>query len=363
MKTINIIILDKKLVKLLAFFYGVVSLINYGIAFLFTPKSLICYTATNLPITIIDYLIVMIFMILVAKSIKKSIHKVNESWFYIGVKHFLLSLLLVVIITFIVSIYVILIQKISNEVFNLEILNEIINKTFELNFMVYFAMIFCVYSYYYFKMGKLKEKEKEVLQVQLVHTKLSMLTSNLQPHFLFNSLNNIVSLIDLNKEEAKKMIVELSSLLRDVLKKQNSVMVGIGEELMILEKYIQTLRLGGKENILFEKTIQNELKECKIPYLLLQPIVENAVKHGRTGAHKKLHLKLSIFKKLNEIIITIENNGKPLKNDFINLKKNIGIGNTIERLKTIYKDNFEFDIRNLANEEGVEVKIIIPYEI
>ena len=356
-------VLDSRLVLILAVFYGIASFINYLVTIYFSKNSIYIYTLNNLPIFIIDYIVVLVFISFVSNSTKQSINKRNHSWIKIGLKHLFLSFIFNTVIVLTITIYEILIKKVPLKYFSIKSQLESVLAILDINFMVYFAMMFCVYFYHYFKLNEEGEKEKNKLRGQLINTRLNLLTSNLQPHFLFNSLNSIVSLIDLDKNKAKDTIVDLGSLLRDFLNKQDSIKITLNEELDILEKYIRIIKVRFDDNFSFKKSITARATVCKVPYLLFQPIVENAVKHGYSANHKKIDIELNVLKEKENLIIKIKNNGKPLENNFLSLKKNIGIENTIERLKTIYKDNFEFDIRNLTNEKGVEVKIIIPYEI
>ncbi len=202
--------------------------------------------------------------------------------------------------------------------------------------------------------------KNQELEKQLVDFQLSTLKMQLQPHFLFNAFHSVSSLVRKGKnEKAIDTIALISDLLRTTLNQGNKEFVSVEEEIEIIQKYlsIEEIRFGDKLEV--EYYIEDELMKNKIPYLILQPIVENIFKHAfknrLTGniqvSCKKINLGLEI---------KIKDNGQGLKDGFMQ-KHHLGLGlsNVKTRLNTIYGEKSSFDISNRQS-EGTVVTLIIP---
>jgi LytS/YehU family sensor histidine kinase len=133
------------------------------------------------------------------------------------------------------------------------------------------------------------------------------LRNQLQPHFLFNSLNSISALVGSRPETARSMIYKLSEFLRGTLKKEETTMVTLDEELKQVHLYldIETIRFGHRLSIQINSG--DELKNMQIPSLILQPIVENAIKYGLYDTTNDITITINIFKENNSLLIQIEN--------------------------------------------------------
>lgn len=230
------------------------------------------------------------------------------------------------------------------------------------NFFVYMAVMSIVYAYYYLKIQKAEALKREQLKTQLLDAKLNALQSQLQPHFLFNTLNDISALMDIDKNKSQDALADLSDLLRSTLKLSDNRFIAVREELYILQKYvdIEKIRFGDKLNI--KTNIEAEIGNCFMPPLILQPFVENAIKHGFSYNHDVLGLVISMYKEDQEMVIEIENDGQPLSEQEPILL-GTGITNVLERLDTIYEDNYSFEIRNKNTNDGpvVAVQLKIPF--
>lgn len=194
--------------------------------------------------------------------------------------------------------------------------------------------------------------------------KLTFLQSKMRPHFLFNTLNSVNSLIKKDPEKARKMINNLSELLRVSIKDEDvNEMYELKNEISICEKYleIEKVRLGDRLQIKWNKN-ENSLN-AKVPKLFLQPIIENAILHGIQHLENGGLIEISLYKNLNEkLIIEVKNpcpkdlnakNSKDLKGN------NISIPNIKERLKIYYQGDVEFTMQN--NNDFYYVFIEIPY--
>jgi len=214
--------------------------------------------------------------------------------------------------------------------------NQLSNRIF-IGFIFYALMVMVFYLYiFYLKNREKTEREKELKQ-EVREAVLSALKSQINPHFLFNSLNSIASLTLSNPEKAHEMVIALSDFMRYSLRKQYSEMVALEEEINHVRLYLQIekIRFGAKMSYSFQ--IEPECLNCQIPTLLLQPLFENAVKYGVYEASEPVEVSLTACKEGIHTILTITNNfdseAAPVKGEGIGLK------NVQERLRLVYNSN------------------------
>jgi sensor histidine kinase YesM len=229
------------------------------------------------------------------------------------------------------------------------------------NFFVYVAIMSIVYAYYYLNLRKQEAVKQEQLKTQLLDSKINALQSQLHPHFLFNALNDISALMDINIQKSQDAIADLSDLLRHTLQIKDSKFIPLAKELEILQKYldIERLRFGDKLHI--SQEIDDDIKVYHIPPLILQPLIENAIKHGFSYDHDVLRINIKIVKQNNDLKISIQNDGALLKdNDQIHF--GTGITNVLERLNSLYDGHYTFEMKNMKQhgKKIVEVCLLIP---
>ena len=227
------------------------------------------------------------------------------------------------------------------------------------NFFIYFSVITVVYAYYFFQKQKDSQIKESQLKAQLLDSKITALQSQLQPHFLFNTLNDISSLIDISSESAQDAIADLSDLLRLTLNINDSKYISLENEIELLHKYLDIEKMRFNEKLDFSIEVDSNLLQEKIPPLLLQPIIENSLKHGFSLHYDTLIIKVIILKKNKSLHIDIHNNGVPL------LKKDIvfgtGLSNIISRIDSLYDGNYNFEMTNSTYyDKGVSTSIVIP---
>ena len=186
--------------------------------------------------------------------------------------------------------------------------------------------------------NKLNRIEKEKVEIEL-----KGLRSQVNPHFLFNSLSVIYSLVLKESKEAPEIITKLSDILRYVLYDSNSNKVKISSEIELINNYIniQKHRVDSSSKIEFENNIKNDIK---IPPLLFLPLVENSFKHGVKGDVSNTFVKINLSEVGNEIIFEIENN-KGIDSRVKGVSDSgIGINNIKQRLELLMPNNYSFDI-------------------
>lgn len=195
--------------------------------------------------------------------------------------------------------------------------------------------------------------------------RLAILSSKINPHFLFNTLNTIASAIRINPEIAREIVFRLSEILRYALNTENEFKP-LKDEIDFIENYLLIERLRfGEERLLVEINIENNAKEILVPSMLIQPIVENSIKHGvkdLTDRRGVVKIKAVHYKEGNEPFLLIEvlDNGKGIETDEEALfSKGIGLPNVRDRLKLLYGDSARFIFSSVVDDQ-TSVSIIIP---
>ena len=223
-----------------------------------------------------------------------------------------------------------------------------------------FLLVYFVYSYIASNKEKQEEKLKAIkLEEQLTRTRLEFLKNQIHPHFLFNTLNMISSVMYESVPEADKMIANLSDLLRNTLKTSGVGVHQLREEIKILNYYLEIMQARFKDKLDVVFDLDDNCSDFPVPSFLLQPLVENSIKYGMENL---LFVKIEIGGKLNQnkLEITIKDNGPGINKDPEEvLKQGVGIANTQERLEKLYGSGFEFFWQNLES-GGLLVKLIIP---
>jgi LytS/YehU family sensor histidine kinase len=195
----------------------------------------------------------------------------------------------------------------------------------------------------------------------------------LNPHFLFNTLNAIAELIHRNPETADEMVTQLSDMLRTTLEQTGVGEVTLKQELDFLERYlaIERTRMGSRLQI--EMHIAPETLDARVPNMLLQPLVENAVKHGIAPTAAGGRITIEASRDNGSLCLNVldtgrglpvgwyENNGNGKGVSLVSRKKTgVGLANTRARLAHLYGEQGSFDLRS-ASPHGVAVRIRIPF--
>jgi len=150
----------------------------------------------------------------------------------------------------------------------------------EPDIQIYLMVAIIGYVVAYYVDLRCQEWRAAKLQTDLARAELQMLKMQLQPHFLFNTLHSVTALVDTDPTAAKKMICSLGDLLRMSLASEDSPEVTLRQELKFLDRYLDIQRVRFQDRLVTEIRVEHDALEARIPYLLLQPLVENAIKHG-----------------------------------------------------------------------------------
>ena len=194
----------------------------------------------------------------------------------------------------------------------------------------------------------------------LSEARLMSLTRQMNPHFLFNTLNSVASLARTDPDKAREMIYRLSTILRRLLRKQEAF-VPLSEELSVIDDYLQIEQVRFAGRLQIEKIIDKESMDALVPSMILQPIVENSIKHGIEPKVGTGTVRLGSSLKSGRLQIEIEDDGVGIPHeDMASLfQKGIGLGNARERLEVLFGQDFQLAFEARAG-GGVRVRVQIP---
>lgn len=230
-----------------------------------------------------------------------------------------------------------------------------------LAYLILYASILAV-SYSLDSRERLARKETEAAQLneQLSKARLHSLRQQIEPHFLFNTLNAIAGLVREERNDAAvSMIAGLSNFLRRVMQDSDKHEVTLGEEMEFLNEYLDIQKVRFAERLQVTMDVPEDLYPARVPSLLLQPIVENAVKHGIGKRAQGGEIRISAHRVNGALHIDVFNDGPALQADWEKNSRGIGIPNLRTRLQGLYGDAFQFKMRNQP--DGVEALIAVPY--
>lgn len=225
------------------------------------------------------------------------------------------------------------------------------------NFTKYILLWALIYHLFQYWERSLKaERDMYQLEATIKENQYNNLKSQLNPHFLFNSLNSIRTLVDVNPETAKTAITQLSSLLRSSLQMGKHKTVTLKDELDTVKDYLAIEKIRFDERLRLDFDIAPETLGMQVPPMMLQTLVENSVKHGISNLKHGGGIAIRSFVQGGYLVIEITNAGRYEPKEG---HAGVGIENTIERLKLLYDDKSAFRIGN-ADESNVITKIEIP---
>jgi len=177
---------------------------------------------------------------------------------------------------------------------------------------------------------------------------LKMLRYQINPHFLFNVLNSIYTLIDENTDKAKKLVLDMSDYYRYTLNKQEQT-ISVEKEVESIVKYLEIQKTRFEEDFHYEISVNEEVKSVSIPSFLIHLLIENAIKYGSKTSKQKLIVNLSVKMINKTLFISVSNTGKLLAPNLQNEKNIEGTSNGIENLKNrlalYYNDNYSFSLK------------------
>jgi signal transduction histidine kinase len=244
------------------------------------------------------------------------------------------------------------------------LLQQVQNFWFVDELVIYLVVLMAGFARVYYLQKKEQQEEAErleeraeSLEAQLTEARLEALRMQLNPHFLFNTLHAVSTLVDRDPSGVRRMIARLSELLRHVLDEDAPQEVPLSEELDFLNDYleIQTIRFQGDLDT--EIDVPPELHEAQVPNLILQPIVENAIKHGASQVRGMGRIEIQGRRAEDRLVLSVTDNGPGLSEP---QEEGLGLRNVRARLQELYGDDQSLDLES-APDEGTRATLEIPY--
>jgi len=224
-------------------------------------------------------------------------------------------------------------------------------------FVVFILWCTIYFTFLLFEESRKKEINNILLTKTQIELELQNLRSQLNPHFLFNSLNAIRALVETEPDKAKAAINLLSNLLRSTLKLNGVKLVSVEKELELVDAYLQLEKIRFEERLEITHEIGEACNQIMIPSFTIQTLVENSIKHGISKLIQGGKISISVERINNHCEIRVINSGK-LENK---IDLGIGLSNLKKRLGLQYKSDFSFDIIEIN--ETVEVTIVLPINL
>jgi two-component system LytT family sensor kinase len=206
--------------------------------------------------------------------------------------------------------------------------------------------------------AKFREREVRTAQLEksLAEARLHALELQIQPHFLFNTLNAISALIRTGQpDQAVGMIAGLSDLLRYALDRAGNQRVTVDEEAEMLRRYLEIQRLRFADRLTFDIDVALDARQAVVPVLLLQPLAENAIRHGIARSAGPGRVTVRAFRQDGALRIEMFNSGRLA----LPVERGIGLSNTVARLEQLYGSEQRFELR--GSPEGVTAEVTIPW--
>ena len=276
--------------------------------------------------------------------------------------HIIMSILLTALQAVIYIIYLSFVKNVPPQITLGTIIHFSLN-FIHFNILTYWIIVSIFYMINYYRKSKEHQLTASKLETRLAQAQLEVLKMQLQPHFLFNTLHTISALVRKDAEASDKMICRLSDLLRMTLDNSGLQEVPLKEELEFLKIYLEIEQTRFGERLKIEMDIAPETLDAYVPNLILQPVVENAIKHGISPDIEGGTVKITSKQEDDKLIITVQDDGVGLKeNADAVIVKGFGLSNTIERLKQLYGEEASLTIKN-AEGGGVIGTFEIPLRI
>ncbi len=210
------------------------------------------------------------------------------------------------------------------------------------------------------KMNQLKatEAHQQATELALKQAQLNTLIGQLNPHFLFNGLNNIKALILVDAGRAREVLTALAELLRYGLNSERNEFVPLGDELEVVRNYIDLAAIQYEDRLDYRETLSIKTDQVMVPPMMIQLLVENGIRHGIDQCKAAGVLSLDIMEKERQLVVTVCNPGTLTMNDHNNQSTGLGLANVKQRLALLFGDQANFQITQSGSQ--VCAKIIMP---
>jgi len=239
-----------------------------------------------------------------------------------------------------------------------EAFSPLLFKTFLLNLLIYWVVVSVTHAFDYYRQVREREVRAVELEKRLTEARLQALQMQLNPHFLFNTLHAISALMHKDVEAADRMIARLSDLLRYALESTGEQEVSLRQELDFLRRYLEIEQTRFGSRLTVEMDIAPDTLDSRLPNLILQPIVENAIQHGIEPHSRPGLIRIRSRRENGGLRIEVRDNGGGLPDGKLS-REGVGLSNTRARLKQLYADRHRFEFDN-SPQGGLVVGLTLP---
>jgi LytS/YehU family sensor histidine kinase len=198
------------------------------------------------------------------------------------------------------------------------------------------------------------------LQARLAEAQLDALRTQLNPHFLFNTLNAISTLVESDPRGVRRMIARLSELLRHTLEPNDEQEIPLERELALLQRYLDIMEVRFGDRLEVALDVDDDVRESLVPNLVLQPLVENALKHGVDAIAGVGRVDVGARREGSDVVLTVRDNGPGPRRDGATTDTGVGLRNTVARLRQLYGVNQRFELK-AADGGGTIARLRIPF--
>lgn len=244
------------------------------------------------------------------------------------------------------------------------ILGRISRLEFLDDLMVYFAVLGAgVARGYFLRLQQHREQTAQLtaraaaLQAQLAAAQLSVLRTQLDPHFLFNTLNAVSALVERDPRGVRRMIARLGELLRHSLEGMREQEVSVAQELDLLGRYVEIMQVRFQGQIAIDVSADHEVRGAMVPTLVLQPLVENAIEHGASKVVGAGRVSVRIARAGDDLVLRVWNNGPPVTEG--SEGGGVGLANTRARLAALYGPRYGVDLH--PADGGTVAEVVVPF--
>ncbi|MBK8151501.1 MAG: histidine kinase [Acidobacteria bacterium] len=225
---------------------------------------------------------------------------------------------------------------------------------------IYWAVLSIYQAIRYYRKYRERNLRASQLEARLAQSRLQVLKMQLHPHFLFNTLNAVSELIHKDPDAAERMIGDLSDLLRLSFENLEIQKIPLKQELEFLEKYLQIEQMRFQDRLRVEMKIAPETLDASVPNMVLQPLVENAIKHGIGPRTRGGTIEVAAERQNGSLHLSVRDDGIGVPfGDVETLHEGVGLSNTRRRLRHLYGENHKFEIE-CGN--GVSVRLTLPFD-
>lgn len=231
-----------------------------------------------------------------------------------------------------------------------------------LDVLVYGALVGACQAIRSFRKAQERERRAAELEARLATAKLQVLRMQIQPHFLFNTLNSIAALVYVNPRAADEMLGDLGELLRRSLDSMEEQEIPLAQELAFIGAYLRIEQKRFGDRLRLEQSVPDELMKTLVPALILQPLVENAIRHGIEPRRGPGLISIEAKQEHQHLHLIVRDNGRGLPAAAINgsARRGIGLANTQARLQALYGQNQSFSFGEVEP-QGCRVDIHLPF--